>query len=1196
LGTEEILAPATMWIQSVRLEGFKSFKDRTVISFDKGHTLVIGHNGAGKSNLLSAIAAIMDMEVISTNQRRQLLNPNSGSGAKVEVIVNNELRRLPVNSDKVSIVRHFLAKKDDIRIDGKVHTRQEFLTLLESAGISADNRFNVVKTADVVTLCNTTNADRLRMIQELAGIGVYTENKKTVDGYVAAVDSDIKAVNDMLDEIQGRLANLDLDRQALDKYKRAENKVKVLNYVLLERQIEDISKKLKKAELNVIESSESMAPKRERVAAAETELAAATERLLKCRSKRQKLEAAKAQMVVGMDELETRYSKTNEEWSDMKKEFKVVTNDVKALQSEFLVMEATEADLEAKLKEAEEELSREQAVANGLSARVASHQKRLNVVFNVSGREGGGQEMLMETLQENGSLLASEIAEIKAELKAMNQVNESKAKELEEAQQSVMEMADLREQSKGQMDQLAIDIQGFKNQKIGAVEELRRAQSEHAERRDRLSQAHQTLMKKSGESKNLLLGLDSVHEILANDDKVRDGYYGLLADCFECDESLNSAVSSIAGKRLFFHVVSTRHVATRLMTLQKEMNLSGEITCIPLDTIQPFRMYDQVRQKLRQSRQGQPIVDLLRESCPEVESALRFVFGRFVLVRNTAAFKTVQEDVAGIQTVDCVTLDGDQASRKGVLSGGYFGNAKNSKLAMYRHHQMASKAAEDVGADLARAEESVAWFDAEVHKANAESQKLETKLNRLSRDTEEHESKARILKAELKALAASWERQGDVLKQKQAAKAEIVRTLEDLELDQGREELAQGLKQLQIEYREKADVVRRLKKKAGDLSNQLEFEIHPKMAELDKSGREKESRADSLEVRGIKMSDMIKELKEIRAAQAEKVEKAAQDIEEVVKAEQEAVGLEAKALRHFEKAKTAFEETHLRHQEALARQRKHQKSLDEEKENFGSLGSFPSNESKRKASQLSSTECMDQLKKAKASANKLKDKVNFKAAMASESLVEKRDSLQQSLKVVTEDLKVVQEFNQNVDYTSDQKLQFTIRQIFKYFEEIFVQLAPPGSQGELLLEKRPKVATQDTQSTLDSQVEVREDEEIVGVAIHVKFKQAENYQEIRNLSGGQKTVVALALIFAFQRCNQSPFCILDEVDAALDADRRKQLAQYIKQRSSQGVQYISTTFRQELIASANAFVGIRFDNGVSNVKQIDHNEAREFVR
>ena len=173
-------------------------------------------------------------------------------------------------------------------------------------------------------------------------------------------------------------------------------------------------------------------------------------------------------------------------------------------------------------------------------------------------------------------------------------------------------------------------------------------------------------MMRSGESKHHIRGIKAVDRILRTfdqDPEIANGYCGVLADCFDMtDEGLSLAVSSVAGKRLFYHVVTTKHVVNRILRRKKEMldhgerDLEGEMTFIPLDTIQQNFLRPEVVEILRKSKDGKPFIKLLRPHRPEYQPALDWIFGKHVLVRDTAAFKPVQQSVQHAQVWPLTTL------------------------------------------------------------------------------------------------------------------------------------------------------------------------------------------------------------------------------------------------------------------------------------------------------------------------------------------------------------------------------------------------------------------------------------------------------------------------------------------------------------------------------------------------------------
>ncbi|XP_014677451.1 PREDICTED: structural maintenance of chromosomes protein 3-like [Priapulus caudatus] len=170
-------------------------------------------------------------------------------------------------------------------------------------------------------------------------------------------------------------------------------------------------------------------------------------------------------------------------------------------------------------------------------------------------------------------------------------------------------------------------------------------------------------------------------------------------------------------------------------------------------------------------------------------------------------------------------------------------------------------------------------------------------------------------------------------------------------------------------------------------------------------------------------------------------------------------------------------------------------------------------------------------------------------------------------------------------------IQLTFKQVSKYFSEIFKKLAPQG-HATLIMRKGDHDDAEEGESEQQQQHAV---EQFTGVGIKVSFTgNTGETKEMQQLSGGQKSMVALTLIFAIQKCDPAPFYLFDEIDQALDAQHRKAVADLINEMS-QGAQFITTTFRPELLESADKFYGVKFRNKVSHIECVSKDEAKDFV-
>ncbi|KAJ8248079.1 hypothetical protein GJAV_G00238040 [Gymnothorax javanicus] len=240
-------------------------------------------------------------------------------------------------------------------------------------------------------------------------------------------------------------------------------------------------------------------------------------------------------------------------------------------------------------------------------------------------------------------------------------------------------------------------------------------------------------------------------------------------------------------------------------------------------------------------------------------------------------------------------------------------------------------------------------------------------------------------------------------------------------------------------------------------------------------------------------------------------------------------------------------------------------------------------------------QCNTELKKYSHVNKKALDQfVNF--SEQKEKLIKRQDELDRGYKSIMELMNVL-------ELRKYEAIQLTFKQVSKNFSEVFQKLVP-GGKATLVMKKGDAEGGQsqdegeggtDSERGSGSQSSVPSVDQFTGVGIRVSFtgKQGE-MREMQQLSGGQKSLVALALIFAIQKCDPAPFYLFDEIDQALDAQHRKAVSDMIVELAGHA-QFITTTFRPELLESADKFYGVKFRNKVSHIDVISAEQAKDFV-
>jgi len=200
-----------MYIKQVVIQGFRSYRDQTIIDpFSAKHNVVVGRNGSGKSNFFLAIQFVLSDEFSHMRQeeRQQLLHEGTGPrvvSAYVEITFDNTDNRIPIDKDEITLRRVIGSKKDQYFLDKKNVTKHDVMNLLESAGFSRSNPYYIVKQGKINQLATAKDSERLKLLREVAGTRVYDERKTESQNILNDTESKCEKIDDLLKYIEERL-------------------------------------------------------------------------------------------------------------------------------------------------------------------------------------------------------------------------------------------------------------------------------------------------------------------------------------------------------------------------------------------------------------------------------------------------------------------------------------------------------------------------------------------------------------------------------------------------------------------------------------------------------------------------------------------------------------------------------------------------------------------------------------------------------------------------------------------------------------------------------------------------------------------------------------------------------------------------------------------------------------------------------
>ena len=246
-----------MFIKQVIIEGFKSYKEKTVIGpFDPAHNVVVGRNGSGKSNFFSAIEFVLSGEFSSlkTDQRQALLHEGIGPRAingYVEIIFDNVDRRIPIDKNEISLKRSIGAKKDQLFLNAKlVANKAEIVSLLEMAGFSRSNPYYIVKQGQISALVSCSAKEKLQVVKGVAGTDIFDEKKERSQKEMAGSEVTLAKISEALTTLYEKYEELDEEREMLERYKNLDRQKRAIEFVILEKDLQEAKAKVQEARDN----------------------------------------------------------------------------------------------------------------------------------------------------------------------------------------------------------------------------------------------------------------------------------------------------------------------------------------------------------------------------------------------------------------------------------------------------------------------------------------------------------------------------------------------------------------------------------------------------------------------------------------------------------------------------------------------------------------------------------------------------------------------------------------------------------------------------------------------------------------------------------------------------------------------------------------------------------------------------------
>ena len=1153
-----------MVFKELEIQGFKSFPDKVKITFDEGVTGVVGPNGSGKSNLSDAVrwvlgetsarqlraAGKMEDVIFGGTRRRGAMG-----FAQVRLTLDNSSHALDVEADEVTIGRrYYRSGESEYSINGQICRLKDVYELLLDTGIGRGG-YSVIGQGRIAEIVAAKSSERREIFEEACGIAKYRYRKNEAERRLAAAAENLERLRDILGELEARVGPLEKESEKARKFLELSARRKTLEVTLWTDGVHR-AKEAVRRQVRDYETAQADYERFDRqTKAAESEA--------------EEIRMQAQQLTIAVERLNGDIRSITEQISGSESRIAVLENDIARNEESAADLRAEIAAGQQDSTEAAAALERHRAVAKSMELagrKLAAELDALNDELVRLTRENDQSGARRDTLRGEVTALSR--------LPALEEAAEVLAVQRDDAKQDL-------EDTVRYLTTLAENEQQLKNIRAGLELKLksRRAaleEADHAEQQlnRELDAARQRLSVLRELEKNMEGYQNSVKTVMraASARRLR-GIIGPVSSILRVEPGREVAIETALGGALQNIVVENEAAAKAGIALLRSEN-AGRATFLPLDTVQPGVF----RGKLSGSAR---LASSLVQADARYSDIVSNLLGRIIVVDDINEASRVARDNGFRSKV--VTLDGQVVNAGGSFTGG---SVQRSAGLFTRKQEL-----EELRVKAAKLQKECLAAQEKTDQCKQQADALNAELTAASSEQITAANDRVRAEAERKRLEAAMEQAETAL----AARQKEIDTL-NAQLADSREKAAQAEAQeaaLAGEIEAKSGELNRIAE--GDdafLTRQRALAEQVSAKRLEQVSRQKDAELAQAQIEALEQRTRDAEsrraaLEESLAALAARSDACRAEIEAIRKAKTDSrAEIEAKEaeIRKATEQRLSCQQAET---EALARARTAADSREE-------MGREMARLAERKAAAESEYD---------ATAAKLWDEYQLTVSQAEELCVE-FDSLP-ALRAQVADLRNQIRALGNVNVSAIEEYQ----EVRERYDALSAQVADvEGSRNELTrmiasLSGQMKEIFTDSFRAINENFGrifaelfgggeaslVLEDESDVlscGIGIQVA-PPGKVIKNLEALSGGEQALVAISIYFAILDVNPAPFCILDEIEAALDDANVSRFAQYLR-RVSDKTQFIVITHRRGTMEAANVLYGVTMqEDGVSKLLKLD---------
>ena len=1176
-----------MYLKEIEIQGFKSFADKTKVVFDQGVTAVVGPNGSGKSNITESLrwalgessvkslrgGKMPDVIFAGTESRKPL------NYASVVVTLDNNDGFIKDAGQEIRVERHIYRSGDsEYKIDGKKVRLRDIHDLFLDTGLGRDS-FSIISQGKVEEIFNSKPEERRAIFEEAAGVLKYKTRRKETESKLQQTQDNLDRLEDIIYELDNQIKPLEKQAENARKFLDLEGQRKAIYLDVLVAQIKE-----NKAELDLTEE----------------ELAQVQELLTSYYQKREKLEEENQTLKKQRQDLQAEMAKDQGSLIDLTSLISDLERKLalSKLESEQVALNQQEAQARlAALEDKRNSLSKEKTDKENslalLEENLIQNNQKLNRLEAELLAFSDDPDQMIELLRERFVALLQEEADIsnqltriENELENSRQLSQKQADQLQKLKEQLatarekasQQKAEL-ETAKEQVQKLLADYQVCAKEQEEQKTSYQIQQSQLFDRLDSLKNKQARAQSLENILRNHSNFYSGVKSVLQEKDRL-GGIIGAVSEHLTFDVHYQTALEIALGASSQHIIVEDEHAATKAIDFLKR-NRAGRATFLPLTTIKARTISSQNKVAIAASPGFLGMADEL----VAFDKRLEAIFKN--LLATTAIFDSVEHARAAARQVNyqvrMVALDGTELRTGGSYAGG--ANRQNNSIFIKPELEQLQKEIAEEEASLRSEEASLKSLQDEMatlterleniksqgEQARIQEQGLYLAYQQTSQQVEELETLWKLQEEELNRLSeGDWQADKEKCQERLAT---IASEKQDLEAEI--EEIKSNKNAIQERYQNLQDQVSQARLLKTELQGQKRYEI----SDIERLGKELETlELEQEEIQRLlqeKVDNLEKVDTELLNQQVEEAQTQKTNLQQgLIRKQFELDDIEGQLddiASHLDQARQQNEEWIRKQTRAEAKKEKISERLRNLQSQLTDHYQISYTEALEKAHELENLALAEQEVKDLEKSIRALGPVNLDAIEQFEEvhnrlefLNSQRDDILSAKNLL---LETIMEMNNEVK----ERFKSTFEAIRESFKVTFKQMFG-GGQADLILTDGDFLTA--------------------GVEISVQ-PPGKKIQSLNLMSGGEKALSALALLFSIIRVKTIPFVILDEVEAALDEANVKRFGDYLN-RFDKDSQFIVVTHRKGTMAAADSIYGVTMqESGVSKIVSVKLKDLEE---